>query len=41
MLLSTEETKDLINYNYLKLLKDSVLVNSARGEIVVEKDFYV
>lgn len=35
----TEETKDLINYNYLKLLKkDSVLVNSARGEIVVEKD---
>ena len=35
----TEETRDLINYDYLKLLKkDSVLVNSARGEIIVEKD---
>ena len=35
----TKETLHLVNYDYLKLLKkNSVFVNTSRGEVVVEKD---
>ena len=36
---STNETKGLINYKVLsKMKKDSYLINTARGDIVVEED---
>ncbi len=36
----TEETKHLLDYSKLSHLKNGYLVNTARGEIIVEKDLY-